>query len=155
MTVEAAGIVLNRVESQLGVPIALSSVTRDYVGAVSSVAGAVGGAVAGASIAGAGGAVLGAVNGIGNAVASLVPRASTVGTTGSFATLMGTPRLDFQFFDIVTLDPVHNGYPVCNMLTINTLSGYVLVRDGDVATTGTSAEDAAIRNYLESGFYYE
>ena len=155
MTVDAAGIVINRVEAQLGVPITLSSVSRDYVGAVSSVAGAVGGAVAGASIAGVGGAVLGAVNGIGNAVSALVPRASTIGTTGSFATLEGTPRLDFQFFDIATLDPTHNGYPVCNPKTISNLSGYILVRDGDVATNGTSTEDAAIKNYLETGFYYE
>ena len=34
-------------------------------------------------------------------------------------------------------------------------TGYMLVQDGDVATNGTSAEDAAIRSYLEGGFYYE
>ena len=155
MTVSAAGIVLNRVESQLGVPISLSQVTRDYVGAVSSVAGAVGGAVAGAAIGGLGGGIIGAANGIGNALQALAPRASTVGTTGSFATLEGSFRLDFQFFDIVTRDPVHNGYPVCGILQLNTLSGYILVQDGDVAINGTSTEDAAVRQYLESGFYYE
>lgn len=155
LTVKCNGVVLNRVEAQLGVPISLSSVTRDYVGAASGLAGAIGGAAAGATFAGVGGALLGAASGIGNAINSLMPRASTIGTTGGFASGMGTFRLDHQFFRPIPDDNTHNGRPLCQVKTINTLSGYMIIQDGDVTINGTAAEDAKIRNYLESGFYYE
>lgn len=155
LTVSCNGIVLNRVESQIGVPISLSSVTRDYIGAASGLAGAVGGGVAGAALGGVGGAIIGAASGIGNAIGSLMPRASTVGTTGGFASCMGTFRLDHQFFRPIADDNTHNGRPLCEVRQINTLSGYMIIQDGDVAINGTSTEDQAVRSYLEGGFYYE
>lgn len=155
LVVKANNIILNRLEAQVGVPISLSSVTRDYIGAVSSALGAVGGAITGAMTAGLGGAFMGAASGVGNAVESLMPRAQTIGTTGSFVSNRGEFRLDHQFFRPVADDNTHNGRPLCQMRTINTLSGYMLVQDGDVAINGTSAEDQAVRSYLESGFYYE
>lgn len=153
LTITCNGIVLNRVVSQLGIPISLSSVTRDYVGGASALAGAIGG-IASAFMGNPVG-ILGTVNGVGNAINSIVPRASTVGSTGSFATNQGDFRLDHQFFRPVADDNTHNGRPLCQMRTINTLSGYMIVQDGDVAINGTSAEDQAVRSYLESGFYYE
>ena len=155
LTVSCNGITLNRVEAQLGVPISLSSVTRDYVGAASGLAGAIGGAIAGGAFAGVGGAVVGAASGIGNAVQSLMPRASTIGTTGGFASGMGTFRLDHQFFRPIDDDNTHNGRPLCEVRQINTLSGYMIIQDGDVTINGTASEDAKIRAYLEGGFYYE
>jgi len=153
LTITCNGIVLNRVVSQLGIPISLSSVTRDYVGAASAAAGAIGG-IASAFMGNPVG-ILGSVNGIGNAINGMMPRASTVGSTGSFATNQGDFRLDHQFFRPVDDDNTHNGRPLCEMRTINTLSGYMIIQDGDVAINGTSAEDQSVRNYLESGFYYE
>ena len=155
LVVSCNGIILNRLESQIGVPISLSSVTRDYVGAATSAAGAVGGAVGGFLAGGIGGAALGAASGIGNAIQSLMPRAQTVGSTGAFVSNRGQFRLDHQFFRPIADDNTHNGRPLCAVKQINTLSGYILVQDGDVSTTGTSSEDKAIRNYLETGFYYE
>ena len=155
LTVSCNGITMNRVEAQLGVPISLSSVTRDVLGSASALAGAVGGAIGGFASAGVAGGIIGATSGIGNAISAIMPRASTVGTSGGFASAMGTFRLDHQFFRPINDDNTHNGRPLCAMKQINTLSGYIMVQDGDVATTGTSAEDRLIRDYLESGFYYE
>ena len=154
LVVECNGIVLNRLEAQIGVPISLSSVTRDYIGAASSALGSVGGLLGSALTGNAAGAI-GAVSGIGNAIESLMPRANTIGTTGTFAANHGDFRLDFQFFRPVDDDNTHNGRPLCAVRTISTLSGYMLIQDGDVAINGTSTEDAKIRNYLETGFYYE
>ena len=153
LVVSCNNIILNRVEAQIGVPISLSSVTRDYIGAASSALGAVGGAVSGfmGNISG----FLGAAANVGNAVEALMPRANTIGTTGTFAANHGDFELDFQFFRPVDDDPVHNGRPLCKMKTISTLSGYILVQDGDVAIAGTSEEDKLLRSYLEGGFYYE
>lgn len=153
LVVSCNGIILNRIEAQIGVPISLSSVTRDYIGAASSALGAVGGVVSG--LMGNVGGFLGAAAGVGNAAEAIMPRASTIGTTGTFAANHGDCELDFQFFRPVDDDPVHNGRPLCQMKTISNLSGYIMVQDGDVETTGTSTEDAQIRTYLETGFYYE
>lgn len=153
LVVSCNNIILNRIEAQIGVPISLSSVTRDYIGAASSALGAIGGAVSG--FMGNLGGFIGAAAGIGNAAEAIMPRASTIGTTGTFAANHGDCELDFQFFRPVDDDPAHNGRPLCQMKTISSLSGYVMVQDGDVETTGTSTEDAQIRSYLEGGFYYE
>ena len=116
--------------------------------------GAAGGAVAGpAGI--AAGAIVGGGSGIGNAVSAIQPRAQTIGSMGTFVNNRGDFRLDYQFMRPVDDDNTHNGRPLCQMKTISSLSGYILVQDGDVTTTGTSAEDAMIRQYLETGFYYE
>lgn len=149
----ANGIILNRIESQVGVPISLSSVTRDYMGAASSALGAAGGVISG--FMGNIGGFLGAANGVGNAVESLMPRAQTIGSTGAFVSNRGSFRLDAQFFRPVADDPVHNGRPLCEVRQISNLSGYMLIQDGDVSINGTSTEDSRIREYLESGFYYE
>ena len=155
LVVKCNGIILNRLESQIGVPISLSSVTRDYIGAVTSTVGAVGGAIGGALSGNIAGAIGSAVGSIGNAVESLMPRAQTVGSTGSFVANRGEFRLDAQFFVPIEDDNAHNGRPLCAMRTLKNLGGYMLIQDGDVAIAGTSTEDSTIRDYLESGFYYE
>lgn len=153
LVITCNGIILNRLESQIGVPISLSSVTRDYIGGVTSALGAIGGAVSG--FMGNIGGFIGAASGVGNAVESLMPRANTIGTTGSFAANHGDFRLDHQFFRPVDDDNTHNGRPLCEVRQISSLSGYMLIQDGDVSINGTATEDSRIREYLETGFYYE
>ena len=155
LTVECNGIVLNRIEAQIGIPISMSSVTRDYLGAVSSIGGAIGGMAEGALTGGMGGMLAGGLSGIGNAIQSLQARSNTIGTTGAYGALLGDFRLDHQFFRPVSDDNTHNGRPLCAKRVLNTLSGYVIVQDGDVSIEGTSTEDAQVRQYLEMGFYYE
>lgn len=147
MTVKCHGAVLNRIEAQIGIPISMSSVTRDYLGTASNVGGAISGLLTGD--------VLGGLSGIGNALQSLQARANTIGTTGSYGSLLGDFRLDHQFFRPISDDKTHNGRPLCAKRELKTLSGYILVQDGDVSITGTSTECAMVRQYLETGFYYD
>lgn len=152
------GIVLNQINTQLGVPVQISQVTRDYLGAAQSIVSGVGSVVSGVATGGAAGiagAVTGGLNAVGNAVSAMIPRANTIGSNGNYSVLNYQPRLDYQFFRPVEDDPAHNGRPLCQKRTVNTLSGYMLIQDGDVPTTGTSLEDEQIRTFLESGFYYE
>ena len=155
LTIECNGIVLNRIEAQIGIPISMSSVTRDYLGTASNVGGAIGGAVSNAVMGNVPGAIGSVISGLGNAVQTVQARANTIGTTGSYGSLLGTVKLDYQFFRPVADDNTHNGRPLCAKRVLNTLSGYVIVQDGDVSINGTSTEDSQIRMYLESGFYYE
>ena len=162
LVIKCNNIILNRLEAQIGVPISLSQVVRNYVGAATSAlggfTGALSGMVAGAAAGPLGiaaGAIAGGGAAIGNAVESMQPRAQTIGSTGSFVSNRGEFRLDHQFFRPIDDDNTHNGRPLCDVRQINTLSGYMLIQDGDVTIAGTASEDSKIRNYLETGFYYE
>jgi hypothetical protein len=150
------GTVLNTLQAQIGVPIQLSQVTRDYVGAVTGIVSGVAGAVGSAMSGNIGGAISGAVSGIGNAVNALRPRQQSMGSGGGFNDIAPvTWTLDHQFFRPVTDDPSHNGRPLCQVRQLSTLAGYQLIQDGDVAIPGTSTEADQVRQYLESGYYYE
>lgn len=157
LVIKCNGIVLNRIESQIGVPISLSSVTHGVGGAIASGVTALGGASLG---------VLNAVPmvkefgdkvsaQIGNAINAQSARTQTVGSTGTFVSNRGEFRLDAQFFRPIPDDNTHNGRPLCAVRTLKNLGGYMLIQDGDVSITGTSTEDSMIRQYLETGFYYE
>lgn len=52
-------------------------------------------------------------------------------------------------------DNTHFGRPLCKNKTINTLSGYIKVLDGDIDLACTQQERDQIKNYLEGGFFYE
>ena len=158
---KANNIILNRIEAQIGVPIQLSQVTRDYIGAINNALGAVGsvaGAVSSRVTGGAGGVisgVVGAAQGLVNAAVSLVPRANTIGSGGGFSHLQGDFELDFQFFRPVSDDNTHNGRPLCAMRYPKNIPGYMIIQDGDIPTNGNMQENEAIRQFLETGFYYE
>lgn len=158
LTISCNGCIISRLEAQVGVPVQLSQVTRDYVGAitaaVSGAASIVTGAVVGGPV-GAANAISGGVGAIGDAVRALAPRQQTVGSGGSYSQLIYDWRLDAQFFSVVDEDNAHNGRPYCRLATPSSLSGYMLIRDGDVATDGTLEEDAKLKQFLETGFYYE
>lgn len=165
LTVTCNGIVLNRLEANVGVPVQLSQVSRDYVGAVTSalsgvasIAGGIGGGIATGGAMGVvtgGSGVASGLSSIGDAVKAIQPRVQSVGSGGSYAQLEKAWRLDAQFFPMVDDDNAHNGRPYCKMATPASLGGYMLVQDADVAIAGTSTEDSRIREYLQTGFYYE
>lgn len=157
LVITCNGIVLNRIESQIGVPISLSSVSGGVgglAGQAVSAFGAVGAGVAGA-IPGIADFANNVANSIGSGITAKCTRAQTLGSTGSFVSNRGDFRLDAQFFRPVNDDIVHNGRPLCQVRQLSTLTGYQLIQDGDVTINGTATEDSMIRNYLEGGFYYE
>lgn len=150
------GTILNNVEAQIGVPIQLSQVTRDYLGAASSALGGIVGSLTSAATGNMAGAVTGIATGIGDAVKSLAPRSQTIGSGGGFSAVYPYNwQLDHQFFTPVDDDNSQNGRPYCKMATPSSLGGYMLIQEGDVPIPGTKAEADEIRTLLETGFYYE
>lgn len=147
--------ITNRIEASVGVPIQLSQVSRDYVGAAVAGISAIGGAIGGFMSGNVGGAISSAASGIGNAVSAMAPKAQTIGSGGSYAQVRGGWYLEAQFFTIVNDDISHNGRPLCQMIQPKNINGYMLIQDGDVAIDGTQEESVEIKRYLESGFYYE
>lgn len=159
LVVSCNGVVMNKLTAKVGVPVQISQVSRDYMGALTSVASGVTSAVAGVATGGAAGiagAVGSGISAIGDAVKAIVPRSNTIGSGGNFSILTAkSPELDYQFFRPVNDDITHNGRPYCQVTTPSSLGGYMLIQDGDVAIPGTREEADQIRTWLETGFYYE
>lgn len=143
-------VLINSLKSQVGVPIQLSQVTRNYLGAAGNILGSIGSAFTGN--------VLGSAAGVGNAIQSLAPRANTIGSSGAFSSLWSYAgwELIAQFFRPVSDDNTHHGRPLCRNKKINTLSGYIIVQDGDIGVSyATLEENQKVKEYLETGFYYD
>lgn len=95
---------------------------------------------------------------IGQVTKAFNTNGQTIGNNGGWLGLSGSngiPYLTAVFRDIAADDNSHNGRPLCQVKTPASLGGYMMVQDADIQAAATSQELAAIKNYMESGFYYE
>lgn len=137
------------VNAQVGVPIQLSSMRSDIVGAVGSALGGI------STL--AHGNVIGFATGIGNAVASLLPQSQSIGHNGNFSTYEVRPSLVQEFTPVVPLDVAHVGLPCCKNLTLanNAPNNFYQFADGDINIPAFSSELDSVKAYLEGGVFYE
>jgi len=146
---------INIVSAQIGVPIQLAQISRDTLSSLSSIYGGIGGAVTGALSGDFAGGIMSAVSNITDAARSAYPTVQTSGANGSTASFQTTPNLTGTFYSLVDENNSHAGKPLCQEKTISTLSGYILVSDADFDSDRTATENRMIKNYMESGFFYE
>lgn len=148
-------------DGQIGVAVEIAQITRDYAGmagGASSVFGGLAGAAVGlatknvSQAAGGAGQFLG---GIASTVQSAAPQLNRRGSNGGRAAFLENFRLQGKFYQIVDEDNEHLGRPLFKKKRIDSVGGYLLIRDPEVVTSGTSAEQQMIYDYMTSGFYYE
>lgn len=144
----------NRIEAQIGVPIQLSQVVRDYLGGAQSAINSIGSVIQSAVTGDIGGAITGAANGIAEGIRAMIPKLSTVGSGGGFASLRGQPRVYHEFFPVVDSLNAELGRPYCKSGKPKYLPGYLKCL-GEVPIYGTTAEHDEIQEYITNGFYYE
>lgn len=151
--------------AQIGVPIQLAQmaeqtlqqITGAFTGAMGTGSKAAmagleaGGPLAGA-IAGIGGAVFSA---IGNAVEHAFPVTTTTSSNGSLVNLAYSVSLKAVFYKLVPEDNADLGRPLCQARKISSVPGYQMIMHADVAIAGTREENQMIKNYMESGYFYE
>lgn len=78
------------------------------------------------------------------------------GSVGNFQSAEEPVSINGRFGKIVDQYPEKIGSPLCKAVVINTLSGYVVCKDAVIAPpTATGAEEDAITQFLNNGFYYE
>ena len=147
LNIEIGGTDVNRIQSQVGVPIQLSQIRQDIIGGATSLVSAGASALLGN--------YLGSAAGVGSAAQALAPKASTIGGAGGWSDLSGQPGLIQHFYPVTDDDPDHAGRPLMAVRQISSLSGYIICQDGDVPIDGTQSEAESVRSYLEGGFYYE
>lgn len=144
---DSARQILHRLSTQLGVPIQLSQMTKDYLGAVTSAGNAFSNLLSGN--------VLGAISGVGNAVASITPKTQSIGSNGGYADLYGEFQLIYTFYYQTDINITEHGKPLMKTKKISTIPGYILCENADIDIAAPSNEVEAIRNYVTSGFFYE
>lgn len=151
------GVLILRHTAQVGVSIQLSQVSHDYVNGALGVAGNAAGAVAGILTGNIAGAITNGISAIGSAANAMRPIISDIGSNGSFAGMYGTPTLYHVFFSPVPDDIAHIGRPLCQFRTISTLSAgsFFMAQSGDIAISGTAQEQARLKEFLETGIFYE
>ena len=139
-------------QAQVGIPVQVSQVLRDYFGGAMSVVGGVTRALTSGSLSGL---ITGGLSAIGGAVEAAMPDVTTSGVNGGFAGLYGDWSLISTFYSVAAEDNTHRGRPLCQVRKLSTLSGYQLLTDTDLEIPCTRMEMDAIKGYLESGYYFE
>lgn len=176
---------LGTLSSQFGVPIKVSQLIEDTIqlakdttkpitsaikgatigallavptGGTSLVAS---GALASASTLGAGigaltGFTVGSVESFISRYLDKDPVVNSLGTNGSLLAFNGhKPTIYSTFYQIPDRNNANVGRPLCEIKTLNTLSGFIQCREGYISISAYKQENDLIANYLVSGFFYE
>lgn len=142
--------------AQLGIPIALAQMSRDYVGAATSALGGAAGAITSGLMGNIPGAIAGGLSAVGSVAGSLMPQLQTKGANGAFISLVEDAYLTAQCIPVVDRDNANLGTPLCTSGQVSSYPGYLLCAEPDIAINeATRAEMDAIRNYMSTGFFYE
>lgn len=139
--------------AQIGVPVIIGQNTINQGALANAGSGVMGGAFAAASGNIAAG-IASTIQTIGSFMDLMQPKSSIVGSNGSFA-FNKDFKLVGEFMTVAQEDKASRGRPLCEKRTMSNLSGYILCADADPAIPGTDSEQAAIVNFMNSGFYYE
>lgn len=160
------GHIMSVHRAQVGVPIKLAQITRDYLQAASNAiqttadiaSGVIDtvkskgilrridtGAQAAAKVS----------NGIVSTIKSAMPTLMASGSAGSMYELNRGWTITAQHFILAEEDNANRGRPLAKKKIINLLSGYIMVEDPDIETNGLGEETALIKEYMTGGFFYE
>ena len=135
--------------AMVGVPVQISDVTTNWIEATGNVVSSI--------VSSFTGNFMGALQGIGNSFSSLLPEVHTQGANGTLLTISNVPVVSFTFYQLPDEDRWDNGRPLMKNGVMQALgTGYYVVENGATPITGaTSSESEMIKNYLESGVYYQ
>lgn len=143
--------------AQLGVQMQLSQINTNYAGL--DIGGGIKGALASAAgaLSGMADSIIGGNNSIGNAARAGMAHASISGTSGGMCAIpnSGVVRLYAKYFTPVNEYNQEKGRPLCEVNAPQSLGGYMVVENGDIALPATARECQIVKDYLEGGFYYE
>lgn len=143
--------------AQLGIPLELSGQSVDWASAIQQAANTVSGVVNSAMSLNAGGVIANSVSGIIGAERSMAPVATQGFIGGGMAALNSKRHSCLLYYPSVETDPDEQGYALCEVKLLSSLSGYILCADGDVGNIewATKTELEQISEYLTGGFFYE
>lgn len=165
--------VIARVAAPLGVPIQLAQTTIDVNGSITAAEtfaiqgtvsafigntaksdGSFGGFLSTLWETGKAG-VSSAVSAIGDVIQNPVGQLQTSGSNGSLAQYCTLPYFVQKWRIVSDDDNAQKGRPLCQVKTLNTIPGFIMVDSPDVPLACMESERQQIIAFLASGFYYE
>ncbi|MBP5412800.1 MAG: hypothetical protein J6Y47_06080 [Bacteroidales bacterium] len=155
--------VAHELTAQMGVPIQISQISADYIGALQNVIQGAGAAIVGGAsgflTGGPAGAVFGAVESafpsIVNAVSCMSPQVSSKGVDGCTIYPHIKPRITSQFMMLVDEDNTELGRPLRQIRQISNLSGFVKCFEVSIDFPCLDSEKTTIYGHMMNGFFYE
>lgn len=150
--------VFARREVQLGVNIQLAQIAANRVGLLQDGVATVGNLIGSLASGNVLGAITGTASGILSAYQTLQPRVLSNGSNDSLLSLINryTDPYVYEIFHLlVDEDNTDCGRPLCQVKQINTLSGYIMTANAEIALPALPAEREAIISAMNSGFFYE
>lgn len=144
-----------QIHGQLGVPVPLAQIAKNYLGQATTLYNTVGNAISGIRNLDPGQVVNSVVDGIGNMIEQTMPQVSMSGTQGNSAQLTTSWWLRGDFLHPTDEDREHLGRPYCKPGIIKNFDGYILVKDAEIDLPCTLEEKIEIKKYMESGFYWQ
>lgn len=132
---------------EIGVECKISQISQGLIESVGNVAGASFSLIAGNP--------LGFMAGIVSGVSALMPQMQSSGANGTKLAFTNAPRLIIKRQMLTPEDKAQLGRPLCDVMTISQLSGYIQCDSVELNSVGTSAEKRAIIDFMEGGFFYE
>lgn len=145
--------ILSRLSGAVGIPVQVSAVRVGGVGIPQILSTALT-TVAGMAANPAGG-IVGGIQAIGDLAQNYIPSVSTIGNTGGMDGMRGNYRLEYTFYNPVDDDNSQYGRPLCEVTRIDTIPGFIMCSNVELEVNATFDEQQQIKNYMESGFFYE
>ena len=146
------GARIDRLYANVKCPFPLAQVSVDAMGALQN---AVSAAAQVQAYYADDGSQEGVANGVLSFAKSLLPQVQRSGAQGTMSGIFGHFIAVTECYEVVDDDLSQRGRPLCQRKTINTLNGYILVSDPDVSIPGTAEENAKIKQFMSTGFFYE
>ena len=148
--------VITTAYANIAFDIPLAQVRSDYVGELEAAAGFATGTTNALLSGSVTGAISSAVSGLANAARAAMPDVQIRPNQGGALPWYDEWFIKEKCMYVVDSDNDDLGSPLCEAVTLSTLSGYCLVTDADLAEgTATADECREAKQYMESGFFLE
>ena len=141
--------------TQIAIDIPLAQMNIDTINVARTAVNTVGNIVSSAMSLNVGGVISAAGNGVLDALQCTAPVLQSGGTPGNRASFAETAKFIMIQRSVAPDDNTDRGRPLCQVKTINTLSGYIKCADAHFASPCLAAEREQIENLMDSGFFYE
>lgn len=140
---------------QLAIDIPLAQINSDVIGMARTAVTSTGNVLSSAMRFDVAGAITSVATGILDTLESSIPILQSNGLVGNKSMFNLPAKVITVYRLLVNEDNTNRGRPLCESRTINTLSGFIMCSDAHVNLSCYDVERDSIKNYMETGFYYE
>lgn len=148
-------ITLYATTGQFAIDVQLAQISADYIGMARTAISSVGNVVSKAASLDIAGAIAGTATGILDTLEASIPVMQTSGTNGN-RSIYHIPVYLYSYYRLVVDEDITDkGRPLCQVKTLNTLSGYILCSNAHASFGCTEQEREQVEQFLNTGFFYE